>query len=92
MNTIEPYHKLPPLQVTYAELVAILQPITAGYVWGENTIKDLWLMGAPVPQTPGKRIVFPGPLTKWLEDVLQRQGRPLDDGAKAYMELRKVSA
>lgn len=91
---LEMYKKLPPLQVTYAQIVAILGPLTLGYSWGENTIRDLWLMGAPTPDstpTNERRIVFPGQLAKWLEDVLTRQGRPLDDAAKTYMELRKHS-
>lgn len=95
MDTIEPietYEPFPPLQVTYAQIVAILLPLTAGYAWGENTIRDLWLIGAPTPDstpTHERRIVFPGQLAKWLEDVLDRQGRPLDETAKIYMNLRK---
>jgi hypothetical protein len=88
---IEQYRQLPPLQVSYAELCKILQPITVGYAWGEGTIHDLWIMGAPLPHDTSKRIVFPNQLAKWLEDVLTRQGRPLDDAAKTYKELRKKS-
>lgn len=91
---LETWRRLPPLQVTYAELVAILQPLTMGYAWGEGTIRDLWLLGAPTPDstaTRERRIVFPGQLAKWLEDVLTRQGRPLDDGAKAYTQLRRMT-
>lgn len=88
---IEQFKALPPLQVTLIELKQILEPITLGYAWGEGTITDLWLLGAPTPQEPARRIVFPGQLAKWLEDVLNRQGRPLDEAAKTYMELRKKS-
>ena len=88
---IEQYRTLPPLQVTYTQLATILQPITVGYKWGEDTIRDLWLLGAPTPQDTARRIVFPNQLAKWLEDVLTRQGRPLDDAAKTYMQLRKQS-
>ena len=88
---IEPYRKLPPLQVTYAELSKILGPLTVGYAWGEGTIHDLWILGAPCPHDTTRRIVFPTQLAKWLEDVLTRQGRPLDEAAKTYMELRKKS-
>lgn len=99
MNTsdtldIAEYRQYPPLQVTYAQIVAILGPLTLGYTWGENTIRDLWLMGAPTPDstpTNERRIVFPAQLAKWLEDVLTKQGRPLDEAAKAYLELRKHS-
>lgn len=85
------FRHLPPLQVTHEELRKILLPITAGYSWGEGTIYDLWILGAPVPQDTARRIVFPGQLAKWLEDVLTRQGRPLDEAADAYMDLRKRS-
>ena len=88
---IQTYRKLPPLQVSYGELCAILQPLAAGYAWGENTIHDLWTLGAPLPHDTTRRIVFPNQLAKWLEDVLTRQGRPLDEAAKTYMELRKKS-
>lgn len=91
---LETYRKLPPLMVTYPELVTILQPLTMGYAWGEGTIRDLWLMGAPTPDSTvlrERRIVFPGQLAKWLEDVLTRQGRPLDDAAKAYTQLRRMT-
>lgn len=88
---IEQYRQLPPLQVTYSELCDILLPLTTGYAWGVNTIHDLWILGAPLPHDTRRRIVFPGMLAKWLEDVLNRQGRPLDDAAKTYMELRKKS-
>lgn len=88
---VEEFRNLPPLQVTYAQIVAILSPITVGYAWGEGTIRDLWMLGAPTPQDTTRRIVFPGQLAKWLEDVLTKQGRPLDESAKIYMELRKRS-
>lgn len=86
---------LPPLIVTYPELVAILQPLTMGYKWGEETIRDLWTMGAvipsPNPQEATKRIVFPGKLAEWLADVLDRKGQPLDAGARAYINLLKIT-
>lgn len=84
---------LPPLVVTYKELVAILQPLTMGYRWGEETIHDLWNLGAVMPssnpQAPNKRIVFPGKLAEWLADVLDKKGQPLDAGARAYLDLLK---
>lgn len=89
------FRKYPPLVVTLDELKAILMPITVGYAWGESTIKDLWTLGAPTPDSgPGKiekRIVFPGQLAKWLADVLEKQGQPLDDAAKIYIELQELS-
>ncbi len=86
---------LPPLVVTYNELLRILQPITMGYSWGEQTIRDLWLLGAVIPNrnpmAPTKRIVFPGKLAEWLADVLEKKGQPLDVGARAYTDLLKKS-
>jgi hypothetical protein len=92
MGHIDTWRKLPPLQVTHAELRAKLLPVTRGYAWGEGTIHDLWIMGAPLPHDTARRIVFPNQLAKWLEDVLAKQGRPLDDAAKTYNDLRKISA
>lgn len=89
---IQRWRSLPPLQLSYDELRRRLLPVTSGYAWGEGTIRDLWLLGAPLPHDPQRRIVFPGQLAKWLEEVLSRQGRPLDEAAKAYNELRKISA
>jgi hypothetical protein len=82
------FRTMPPLQVSHAELRKILLPLTIGYAWGEGTIHDLWIMGAPLPHDTTKRVVFPGQLAKWLEDVLTRQGRPLSEAAKAYSDLR----
>lgn len=93
---LEEFRKYPPLTVTLAELRQILEPLTVGYPWGEGTIQDLWRIGAPTPDsvigTPSeRRIVFPGQLATWLEDVLKRQGHTLDVAAQTYMELRKMS-
>ena len=90
-SLVAQFRKALPLQVSYPELVSVLQPITFGYAWGEGTIRDLWLLGAPLPHAPGRRIVFPGQLAKWLEDVLARQGKPLDLAASAYNGLQKLS-
>ncbi len=86
---------LPPLIMTYPQLEAVLLPLTIGYAWGMDTIHDLWKIGAPTPDsTPisEKRIIFPGQLIKWLDDVLTRQGRPLDDAAKLYSKMLQESA
>jgi hypothetical protein len=84
-------NKLPPLIVTLQELEAILLPVTMGYAWGVDTIHDLWKIGAPMPNDNSRRIVFPKKLAEWLADVLQRQGRPLDDMARVYLQLRSMS-
>jgi hypothetical protein len=62
-------------------------------MWGEQTIADLWLLGAPMPPMGGRgnsemvRLIVPSQLIKWLEDVLARQGRPLDESAKLYAAM-----
>lgn len=90
-----PLYGLPPLIVTEQELVSILGPLTMGYAWGNDTIGDLWRMGAPdlsnKPGQPIKRIVFPGQLGKWLSDVLERQGRPLSQAAQVYLDIQEMS-
>lgn len=93
---VEQFKKYPPLIVTLDELKRILSPLTVGYAWGEGTIHDLWKIGAPTPNSAlgtasERRIVFPGQLAAWLDDVLKRQGHSLDEAARAYMELRKMS-
>jgi hypothetical protein len=86
MNKVA-FRRLPPLIMTLPQLMAVLLPLTLGYAWGEGTIHDLWKCGAPDPNDPAKRIILPNKLMDWLEDVLERQGRPLDDMAAAYGRL-----
>jgi hypothetical protein len=83
---------LPPIMCTLPEARRILGPITLGYAWGDGTISDLWSRCAPTPDSiPGtpseKRIISPAHLGEWLEDVLNRQGRPLSDSAQIYMDF-----
>lgn len=87
--------QLPPVIMTLPQLKEVLFPITAGYKWGEQTIEDLWRLGAPMPPKAGQRmadderLIVPSQLIKWLEDVLTRQGRPLSDSAKLYAQMIK---
>lgn len=87
--------QLKPVCLSLRQLKQVLSPITAGYTWGEETITDLWLLGAPMPPMAGRmqteqvRLIVPSQLIKWLEDVLQRQGRPLDDSAKLYAQMMR---
>ena len=93
---IAEFKRKPPLMLTFAEALTVLLPVTAGYKWGEDTIRDLWKMGAPTPNSPlntpqERRIIFPGQLAKWLVDVLERQGLPLDASAHAWSKLQEMS-
>lgn len=87
--------RLQPLMVTELELQAILFPFFFDDAWARDTVGDLWRQGAPIPNRDPhaevKRIVFPKQLYKWLEDILNRKGLPLDAQAKTYIELLKVS-
>ena len=88
---------LPPLMLTFRELEAVVAPVVMGDKWAKDTIGDLWRKLAPTPQsipnTPGeKRIVAPSHLMAWLGDVLNRQGKPLDEAAQAYVRLFKTSS
>lgn len=51
--------RIPPKikMVTYPQLYAHLAPLVAGYSWGLDTLRDLWLQGVPVPQDrcPGNK-------------------------------------
>jgi hypothetical protein len=91
MSNLLAGRNLKPIICTLAEAKAILGPLTLGYAWGENTIKDLWSQCAPVPNSaPGmaeKRIISPAHLGAWLADVLQRQGNPLTEQASVYNQF-----
>ena len=84
--------------LSYRHLQAVLRPLVEGYPWGEDTIYDLWILGAPMPPRengglPGEvvRLIVPSQLLGWLGDVLDRQGRPLDDAAKLYSRMIRES-
>lgn len=84
--------KLYPIICTLQEAYAILGPITLGYTWGQSTIKDLWSRCAPTPDSiygtaTERRIISPAHLGEWLADVLNRQGKPLDEAASVYNQF-----
>lgn len=94
-DVLLPTQSLPPVCLTYQQLQAVLGPIVLGYKWGEDTIMDLWRLGAPVPPQPGRpqtgeRLILPSQLMAWLEDVLTRQGRPLSQSAQLYAQMIKM--
>lgn len=75
--------------VTYPELAAKLLPFVQGYKWGRDTIHDLWMKGAPMPQDhcPGyqpckhfpecshiRRVLLPNYFAEWWTDVSSRLG------------------
>jgi len=79
-----------PRAVTLAQLRAKLLPHCHGWHWGEDTITDLWKLGAPLPSSgPGQeeqRILLPGQFRKWWAELQQR----LESGvsaATAYVEV-----
>ena len=88
-------HNLRPVTMTYQALHAALEPIARGYPWAEGTIRDLWLLGSPQPPQFGsqagldERLILPSQLMAWLEDVLNRQGRPLSTSAALYAQMIK---
>ena len=90
------HHKLTPLRLTLDELRAVLLPICAGYKWAEDTIPDLWYLGSPQPMRwTGKRmdevrLILPAQLASWLQDVLEKTGRPLDTAAKLYNQGLRI--
>lgn len=93
MTSLLAARNLQPIICTYAECRRILEPLAAGYPWAEGTIRDLWTRCAPTPDsivgTPSeRRIIAPKHLGEWLEDVLARQGRPLDEAARVYNQFR----
>jgi hypothetical protein len=96
-DTILAAENLRPVCMTFEGLRAVLWPFVAGYRWGEETIYDLWKLGAPMPPMPGRavagdvRLIVPSQLMVWLEDVLKRQGRPLSESAALYARMIKES-
>lgn len=71
-----------PRIVTFDDLQATLLPIIQEYPWAMDTLRDLWLMGAPDPSprpinSPEKRILNPGQFANWWADVVERMGLPL---------------
>ena len=63
-----------PLILTFAQLQALMYRYMAGNKWAEDTIGDLWRMGAPAPNNPNKRIILASQLWIWLKDVTERRG------------------
>jgi hypothetical protein len=77
-----------PRLVTYPELFRKLSVYTHGWPWAEDSIRDLWLLGSPVPQDecPGgkpcksypicnhiRRVLIPEQFAKWWKEVGDRQ-------------------
>lgn len=75
-----------PRIVSLKELRDKLIPLIGGYAWADAALNDLWLMGAPVPESAPcscrdirqcphtKRVLLPGQFAKWWKDVADRQG------------------
>ena len=72
-----PSGQIPPRIVSFAQLRAALLPIVSGYGWAEDALRDLWLLGAPIPQPQGqaeRRILLPQKFLAWWAEVQQRMG------------------
>jgi len=67
-----------PKIMTELELKTVLAPLLVQDKWAQDTIGDLWRMGAPTPDsgpnTIEKRIILPKQFRKWFEDVANRHG------------------
>ena len=69
-----PLRAKPPLILTFAQLQAVMYRYMTGNKWAQDTIGDLWRMGAPTPNNPNKRIILASQLWTWLKDVTERKG------------------
>ena len=72
-----PPGQIPPRIVSFDQLRAVLLPVVSGYSWAEDSMRDLWLLGAPLPQPPGepeRRILLPQKFLTWWAEVQQRMG------------------
>ena len=81
-----PLRTMKPLILSFAQLQAVMYRHMAGNKWAQDTIGDLWRMGAPSPNNPNKRIILSSQLWAWLKDVTERQG--IDSLAAAIGEER----
>lgn len=93
-DTLAAPKELPPLYVTEQELMVIFWDECARNKWARDTIGDLWRLGSPHPGDHGKgahgrRLLLPSQYLKWVEDVLTKDGRPLDAAAKMYNQMMK---
>lgn len=81
-SSLTPNFTIPngPRLITESQLRLILGTILGLDKWAQDTIGDLWRMGAPVPN-PGMeetRILLPNQFKTWWNDVMQRLGeRPV---------------
>ena len=82
-----PLRDKPPLILTFAQLQAVMHRYVAGNKWAEDTIGDLWRMGAPTPNDPKRRIILASQLWAWLKDVTERKGV---DPLAAASKLRRL--
>ena len=76
-----------PLILTFAQLQLVMYKHMTGNKWAQDTIGDLWRMGAPAPNNPQKRIILSSQLWTWLKDVTERAGV---DSLAAANELRRM--
>jgi len=88
-----------PRLVSYPQLVIRLFPLLKGWSWAQDALRDLWLLGAPVPQDhcPGnvpckayprcnhiRRVLLPAQFKKWWDEVRERQS--IEIAAKALLD------
>lgn len=73
--------RLPPRVVTWDDLLRVLFPIVRAYPWAMDELRDLWLLGAPTPDSgpgvPEKRILLPHQFEQWWEHITRRMGMDL---------------
>lgn len=77
---ITPGQVMQPRIVSFDDLQKALLPMCVGMPWAQSAIRDLWLLGAPVPQpegAPERRILLPGKFAQWWGEVQQRMGLEL---------------
>lgn len=88
----ETIQRVKPLIATWLELYQAMYALHLGEKADVDRLHDLWLLGAPTPDSrilrssydprlvqPGnveKRIVFPMALAKWIVEVSTRRGFP----------------
>lgn len=83
---LTPSDFLTPRIVTLPELRRTLVPLCNGWTWADDAINDLWLLGAPAPESQPcectdprrcehqKRVLLAAKFRDWLAQVAQRMG------------------
>ena len=69
-----------PAVVTWRQLWHAVGPFVAHIPGAEDSLYDLWLLGAPAPdgRKPERRVLLAGRFEQWWDEMADRAGAPRD--------------